>query len=94
MTPHECGSILLTEEAYQCFHDIEMATRKYLRADKTRDMNETFKKKITTSILTNEDLLFDWQLAVGLVDKNNSDKCLAKIVDKWIVIRGFSLQSQ
>ena len=67
-----------------------MATRKYLRADKTRDMNEKFKKKITTSILSNEDLLFDWQLAVGLVDKSNSDKCLAKIVDKWIVIRGFS----
>ena len=50
-----------------------MATRKYLRADKTRDMNEKFKKKITTSILSNEDLLFDWQLAVGLVDKSNSD---------------------
>ena len=48
------------------------------------------RKKITTFILSNEDLLFDWQLAVGLVDQSESDKCLAKIVDKWIVIRGFS----
>ena len=84
------GLTRITELAYQCFREIEMATRNYLQADKTRDMNETFKKKITTSILSNEDLLFAWQLAVGLVDKSNSDKCLAKIVDKWIVIHGFS----
>jgi len=66
-----------------------MATRKYLKVDKTRDMNETVKKKIT-SILSNEDLLFDWVLAEGLLNKSESDKCLAKIVDKWIVICGFS----
>ncbi|XP_065892013.1 uncharacterized protein [Dysidea avara] len=84
------GLTRITDLAYQCFCDIEMATRKYLRADKTRDMNETFKKKIATSILSDEDLLFDWQLAVGLVDQSKSDKCLTKIIDKWIVIRGFS----
>ena len=52
-----------------------MATRKYLKVDKTRDMNETVKKKIT-SILSNEDLLFDWVLAEGLLNKSEPDKCL------------------
>jgi len=84
------GLTKITDQAYQCFYDIEVATRKYLQVDKTRDMNETFKEKITTAILSNEDLLFSWAMAVGLVDQSASDKCLAKIINTWVVIRGFS----
>ena len=73
---------LKKEGAYQCFCDIEVATRKYLKVDETRDMNEIFKEKITTAILSNEDLLFNWAMAVGYIDQNASDKCLSKIVEK------------
>ena len=57
---------------------------------------EEFVDKVSTTILKNdEDLLFNWCLAVGLAvgsnyDNDMADRCLKQILKKWITIRGFS----
>ena len=61
-------------------------------------MNEGFVDKVSTAILNDEDLLFNWCLAVGLAvgsnyDNDKADRCLKQIVKKWITIRGFSFSN-
>lgn len=88
----------ITDEAYQCFYAIEIAIRRHLRIEKTREMNKGFVDKVTTALLKDEDLLFNWCLAVGLAlgsnyDDDMADRCLKQIVKKWITIRGFSFSN-
>ena len=88
----------ISDEAYQCFYAIEVANRGHLQIENTREMNEGFVDKVTTSILNDEDLLFNWCLAVGLAmgcnyDNEVADRCLKQIVKKWITIRGFSFSN-
>lgn len=87
----------ITDETYQCFYAIEIAIRRHLRTDKTREMNKGFVDRVTTALLNDEDLLFNWCLAVGLAVGSNYDddmaNCLKEIVKKWITIRGFSFSN-
>ena len=53
------GLTKITEEAFQCFCDIEIAVRRFLQVNNTRDMNEKFSKKVVHAILRDENLLFD-----------------------------------
>ena len=53
-------------------------------------MNAGFIDQVTTDILTDNDQLFNWCLAVGLNDDDIADICLKEIVKKWITIRGYS----
>ena len=88
----------ITDETYQCFYAIEVTIRRHLRIENTREMNEGFVDKVSTAILNDEDLLFNWCLAVGLAvgsnyDNDKADRCLKQIVKKWITIRGFSFSN-
>ena len=83
------GLTKITDEAFQCFCDIEIAIRRYLKVDNTRDMNEQFSKKVVDAILHDENLLFDWCFAVECIEEEAATQCLEKIVKKWFVIRGF-----
>ena len=57
-------------------------------------MNEGFRKKVTSAILSDDNLLFDWCFASEfVVDQDIADRCLEKIVNKWFVIRGFSFSN-
>ena len=59
--------------------------------EQTRDMDEKFAKKVQDSVLNDDDLLFDWCMAIEFtVDQEIADKCLEKIVKKWLFIRGNS----
>jgi len=51
-----------------------------------------FAKKVQHSVLGDDDvLLFDWCMAIeSAVDQEVVDKCLEKIVKKWLSIRGNS----
>ena len=59
------GLTKITDEAFCCFCDIELHIRKYLRVENTRDMNEDFAKKVQDPVLGDDDLLFDWCMAIG-----------------------------
>ena len=57
-------------------------------------MNEGFRKKVISAILSDDDLLFDWCFAAEfVVDQDIGDRCLQKVVNKWFVIRGFSFSN-
>ena len=85
------GLTRITNEAFQCFYDIEINVRHFLNVDNTRDMNDQFKDKVMNSVLNDEDLLFDWCMAAqSVVDSDIADNCLKKIVKKWLSIRGNS----
>ena len=52
-------------------------------------MNEQFNEKVMKSVLSDENLLFDWCMASKLaVDSDVAENCLRKAVKKWITIRG------
>ena len=87
------GLTKITDEAYQCFYDIEIAIRRFLKINNTRNMNETFSKKVIEAILSDDNLLFDWCFAAECIDQEIADQCLQKIVKKWFIIRGFSFAS-
>ena len=85
------GLTKITDAAFQCFCDIEVSIRRFLNVNNTRDMNEGFRTKVTSAILSDDNLLFNWTFASELiVDQDVADRCLEKIVHKWFVIRGFS----
>jgi len=63
------GLMKITEEAFQCFCDIEIAVRRFLQVNNTRDMNEKFSKKDVHAILRDENLLFDWCFAVECIEE-------------------------
>ena len=78
----------ITYEAYQCFYEIEVVCRQYLKLDRTRDMNTNFMQKVTEAVL-NE--LFSWCLAAGVdFSEDITNKCLALITKKWLTIQGHS----
>ena len=85
------GLTRITNKAFRCFYDIELHIRCFFKVNNTREMKEQFNDKVTNSVLSNEDLLFDWCLASQFaVESDFVDKCLKKIVKKWIAIRGNS----
>lgn len=85
------GLTKITDEAFQCFYDIEVHIRRFLNIKNTREMNENFSKKVINSVLSDDDLLFDWCFAASeSIDQDVADKCLEKIVNKWFSIRGNS----
>jgi len=85
------GLTRVTNEAFKCFCDIELIIRRFLHIDKTREMNDQFRKKVMDSVLQDEELLFDWLMASRLsLEDDISNNCLRQIVKKWLSIRGNS----
>jgi len=58
------GLTRISDEAFRCFCDIEIHIHKYLRVENTRDMNKEFARKVQDSVLSGDDLRFDWCIAV------------------------------
>ena len=84
------GLTRITTEAYQIFYAVEACVRRYLKVSKATDMNENFRKHLSDCVLNDADVLFYWCLAGQNEDDEVSCKCLEKIIEKWITIRGFS----
>lgn len=89
------GLIDTTDEAFQCFYSIELVIRRYFNSSRTRDMVDGFTEEVNKAVLQDDDVLFNWCLAVGLAlgcdyDETISDSFLKQIVKKWITIRGHS----
>ena len=51
------GLTRITNEAFKCFCDIEIIVRRFLRIDKTREMNDQSMKTVMDSVLHDEELL-------------------------------------
>ena len=80
------GLTRISDEAFCCFCDIEIHIHKYLREEDTRDINKQFTWKVQDSVLSSDDLLFDWCIAIEFTtDQEIADtayRCLEKIVQK------------
>ena len=74
------GLTKITDEVFQCFCDIEIAVRRFLQVNNTRDMNKKFSKKVLHAILCDENLLFDWCFAVECIEEEVATQCLEKII--------------
>ena len=72
--PHSCKQDKITDAAFQCFCDIEVSIRRFLNVNNTIDMNESFCTKVTSAILPDDYLLFNWTFASKfIVDQDISD---------------------
>ena len=75
------GLTKITDEAFQCFYDIEVHIRRFLNIKNTRVMNKNFSKKVINSVLSDDDLLFDWCFAASeSIDQDVADKCLMPLL--------------
>ena len=62
--------------------------RHHLNVKNVSKMDDGFKRHLTSMLIHDDDVLFDWCMA-GF-DSSDKERCLQVIVDKWITIRGFS----
>ena len=85
------GLVKITPEAYQLFLAIECCVRRYLTVQKASRMDESYKSYLTNMVVNDDDVLFHWCIAGFQKDEN--ERCLHHIVNKWITIRGFSFAS-
>ena len=84
------GLTHITTDAYQFFYSVETCIRRYLKFSKATEMNDEFRKYLTNCILNDGNVLFYWCLAGQDEDDEVCNRCLMKLVEKWITIRGFS----
>ena len=86
------GLTKISDTAFQCFCDIEVSIRRFLNVSNTRDMNESFRKKLQVlyCLMTTCYLIGALLHSEFIVDQDITDRCLEKIVNKWFVIRDFS----
>ena len=56
----------ITDEVFQCFYSIELVIRRYFNSSRTRDIVDGFTEEINAAVLQDDDVLFNWYLAVGL----------------------------
>ena len=68
------------------FVAIELVIRRFFRVEKAHEMASS-EGKITSSVLSNDDVLFYWCMASCDVPDKLAKEILAK---QWITIRGFS----
>jgi len=84
------GLTHITTDVYQLFYAVETCIRRYLKVSKATEMNDKFCKHLTDCILNDGNVLFYWCLAGQDESEEASNRCLVKLVEKWITIRGFS----
>ena len=54
------GLTKITDEAFQLFYAIETVVRQFFQVDKTKEMDEVFRKRIIDNILISDEVLFSW----------------------------------
>lgn len=64
-----------------------------MKVENATEMDCTFRKHLKDCILNDEDVLFHWCIAGQDEHNEAANKCLERIVDKWITIRGHSFAS-
>ena len=85
------GLTKITDEAFQLFYAIETVVRQFFKVDKTNEMDDIFRKRVIDNVLSSDEVLFSWCfIADGDLDDSLSEKCLSRIISKWVTIRGFS----
>ena len=80
----------ITTNTYQFFYAVETCIRRYLRVSKATEIDDQFRKYLTDCILHDGNVLFYWCLAGQDENNESCNRCLHKIVEKWVTIRGFS----
>ena len=97
------GLFIISDEAYNFFISLELATRSKLpthllktatctlSAESTKEEDTT---EIVKTICDDEDVLFYWTLTGVDLDEEGSKELLKHIVQLWLTIRGFSLSKE
>lgn len=84
------GLTRITTDAFQLFYSIETCTRRHLTLDNAIRMDNSFRRHLTNCVLNDENVLFYWCMSGQDEGDEDAQKCLEKIIEKWITIRGYS----
>lgn len=84
------GLVYITDHTYKFFCSIEYSLRKYLKVSTAHKLDENFKSKVTKLIIDDDDVQFYWVVAATEIDEETSERLLNKLIEKWIVVLGFS----
>ena len=92
------GLFYVSDYAYNLFAAIEIAMQVGLTShiqvsyQLSAEESKKRKKEIIEGVMGNDDVLFHWNnLAVDIINKQNSMELLGHIVQLWLTIRGFSI---
>ena len=58
--------------------------------DKALQMDNSFRKHLSNCVLDDQNVLFYWCMVGQDESDKDAQKCLEKIVQKWITVRGHS----
>ena len=86
------GLVKITDSAFQFFYAVEFSLRRHLHISNTSKMDTKFQSKVLNSLVTDDDILFQWCLT-GQTEEPSSASCMELIVQKWVTVRGFSFAS-
>ena len=92
-TVDQGGLTRITTDTFQLFYAIETCTRRHLKLVNAVQMDDSFRRHLTNCVLNDENVLFYWCMAGQDEGDENAQKCLEKMVEKWITIRGYSFAS-
>ena len=87
------GLCHIKDSTFMVFHALEEGVRKHFNKSAARGLIVGAKEKVTTSLLTDEDVQFYWSIASADFEEAAAKTLLKMIVDLWITIRGFSFSS-
>jgi len=75
------GLTRVTTDAYQLFYAIELCTRRYFHTSYVTNMDDTFQSHVTKCILNDDNVLFNWCMAVQDESDAVAQKYLEAIVE-------------
>ena len=91
------GLFPVNEPTYQIFTMVERLIRSQLIGlilPTTVTTESVTKESVLSSVVENEDILFQWSLlSVDITSEEEATKLLHEIVSLWLTIRGFSVAS-
>ena len=80
----------VNDQTYSVFYAMEEVIRQHLTTAAVSKQKEGARKKLTSSILQNEEVLFQWCILAGDTDEGVATTLLEKIVELYVTIRGFA----
>ena len=86
------GLFELSDNTFQLFQAIELALCQMLVLH-LRDEGSEYKPAIVSAV-AQDDVLFYWSMSsIDITGESHSAELLNKVIDLWVIIRGFSIAS-
>ena len=80
----------VNDQTYSVFYAMEEVIRQHLTTAAVSKQKEGARKQLTSSILQNEEVLFQWCILARDTDEGVATTLLEKIVELYVTIRGFA----